>query len=58
MFVCVCNCISETDIKNIIELGVTTFEEIQLHTNLGKSCGSCKIYAKDFIQKCLLAAST
>ena len=44
MYVCLCNAVSDKQIKKAISDGASSVEEIQQVSNVGKNCGSC-IYA-------------
>ncbi|NRA43958.1 MAG: (2Fe-2S)-binding protein [Oligoflexales bacterium] len=44
MFVCLCNAVSDKQIKKAISDGASSVEEVQQVSNAGKNCGTC-IYA-------------
>ncbi|MGL5313802.1 MAG: (2Fe-2S)-binding protein [Peptostreptococcaceae bacterium] len=48
----VCNCLGVTveDIKEAIDDGATTLEEVQKATKAGTGCGSCRNNLKELIE--------
>jgi bacterioferritin-associated ferredoxin len=51
----VCNCMSVTlgDIKDAIENGASTFEEVQEVTNIATGCGQCEDEARRIVDELL-----
>lgn len=50
MVVCICNCVSDKDITQLIEIG-KTFEEVVEETQASTCCGKCKHYLEDMFQE-------
>ncbi|WP_295991054.1 (2Fe-2S)-binding protein [Rugamonas sp.] len=42
MIVCVCNNISDREIRQAVELGLTSFDELQRDLGVATCCGQCK----------------
>ncbi len=51
----VCNCFNVTvkDIKNAIESGAKTYEEVQEITSVGTGCGGCADTSEDLVNSLL-----
>ncbi len=41
MFVCLCNAITDHQIRDAVEQGVTSFEDMQSHLAVSTVCGGC-----------------
>ncbi len=41
MYVCVCNAVTDRDIKNLLSEGVSTVTEVMQCTGAGTRCGTC-----------------
>jgi bacterioferritin-associated ferredoxin len=51
MIVCVCNAITETDVRELARSGVTTPEEAYAVLGHEPQCRSCLCYAQDLIDE-------
>ena len=50
MFVCVCNNVTDKDIKHAVNThGVGNVSELKQHLQLGDNCGKCIAMAQDII---------
>jgi bacterioferritin-associated ferredoxin len=49
MFVCVCNAITEAQVRESVAAGADTLEALQLETGLGSCCGTCTEVASSFL---------
>lgn len=49
MFVCVCNAITEAQVRESVAAGADTLEALQLETGLGSCCGTCADVAASFL---------
>lgn len=60
MYVCVCNAVTERDLKECFEDGADTLEKLACETGLGMCCGRCKDLAADMLDDlhCQNAQST
>jgi len=41
MYICLCQAVTEVEIKNVIEEGSSTLNQIQKKCQAGRDCGSC-----------------
>lgn len=55
MIVCVCNAVSDSEIKDWVALGGRTVGQIQADLGLGTCCGKCCDCAAEIIQEALVA---
>lgn len=51
MFVCVCSAVSDSQIENAIDEGITSFEAMQDELGVAKTCGTCSCDVKALLQK-------
>ena len=51
MFVCLCKSVTDHEIKDAVENGVTSFEAMQSHLSVGTVCGACTCEVKNIIKK-------
>jgi bacterioferritin-associated ferredoxin len=54
MYVCICNAVTDSDIRNAVDDGVRNFKQLSRATDCGKSCGCCKEMAVDILQQTLI----
>jgi len=55
MFVCLCKSVTDHEIKDAVESGVTSFEAMQDRLSVSTVCGACTCEVKDIIKKKLSA---
>jgi bacterioferritin-associated ferredoxin len=53
MYVCVCNAVTDSDIRDAVNDGVRTLGQLKQTTGCGKTCGSCKDMAVEVLQQAL-----
>jgi bacterioferritin-associated ferredoxin len=53
MYVCVCNCIRDRDLKQAAADGVRSFEELQARTRVSTNCGRCETMAREVFELAL-----
>lgn len=41
MYVCICNAITEADLRHSVDNGARTLEDLQLDTGVASCCGTC-----------------
>lgn len=41
MYVCVCNAVTERQVRELVDSGCTSVAELRMRTGLGADCGSC-----------------
>lgn len=46
MYVCLCNGVTEHDIRNCLDEGACTLRDLQCYLGVGASCGRCALAAK------------
>ncbi len=51
MFVCLCKSVTDLQIQDAVEQGVTSFESMQQHLSVGTVCGTCSCEVKDIIEQ-------
>ena len=50
MYTCICNRISDNEIRNLIETNhISTVQELMKLTPIGNNCGKCINHAKDIL---------
>ncbi|PCJ19211.1 MAG: hypothetical protein COB04_06095 [Gammaproteobacteria bacterium] len=49
MLVCICNRISDRDIRHVIRGGANCFSDVRAELGFGSCCGKCVPYAKEVI---------
>ena len=54
MYVCVCNAVTDSDIRDAVDDGVRNLHQLRLSTGCGTTCGSCKDTAVEVLQQALL----
>lgn len=55
MYVCLCNAVTESDIKQAVDSGANCLKHIASELNVGTKCGSCTCDAKRCISEALEA---
>ncbi len=46
MFVCLCKAVTDHDIRNAVESGVSSFDELKDELEVGTNCGQCACEAQ------------
>lgn len=49
MIVCICNNISDREIRQAIELGITSMDELRADLGLATCCGQCASTAEEIL---------
>jgi bacterioferritin-associated ferredoxin len=49
MIVCVCNNISDREIRQAVDLGISSMAELHRELGVGTCCGKCVIYAREVL---------
>ena len=55
MYVCVCNSVTERQVQECAEAGVSTVDELALELGVGAGCGRCRECAEECLQACAQA---
>ncbi len=50
MYVCVCNAVTDRDIKKAANDGVSTFQHLRQELNVATCCGRCETCAKNILE--------
>ena len=53
MYVCVCNVVTDSDIRNAVDGGARNLKQLRQVTGCGTACGSCKEMTLDILQESL-----
>lgn len=51
MIVCICNNISDREIRQAIELGITSLDELRADLGLATCCGQCASTAEEIMNE-------
>ena len=51
MYICVCNAITESQVKDAVESGARNLWDLQTQLGLASGCGSCKETASDILRE-------
>ena len=54
MYVCVCNAVTDSDIRDAVDNGVCTIRQLRQKTGCTSTCGSCKEMAVEILQQSIL----
>ena len=49
MYVCICNAITESQVRASVDAGASTLEDLQLDTGVASSCGTCAEAAAGYL---------
>jgi bacterioferritin-associated ferredoxin len=52
MYVCVCNAVSDTEIRDAIDLGAKSLRELKKRTGCGTQCGTCIPHVRAVLDEC------
>jgi len=53
MYVCVCNAVTDRDIRHAADQGVTTLEQLSTQLKVATCCGSCENCARRVLNQAL-----
>jgi len=51
MIVCVCNNISDREIRQAVDLGISSIPELHRQLGVGTMCGTCVSYARQVLNE-------
>jgi bacterioferritin-associated ferredoxin len=51
MIVCVCNNISDREIRQAVDLGISSMAELHRELGIGTCCGKCVSYAREVLNE-------
>jgi bacterioferritin-associated ferredoxin len=49
MYICLCQGVTDRDIRRAVEQGATTFREVQEQLGVSTQCGSCELMARSVV---------
>ena len=49
MYICICNSVTDSDIRDAAEAGVRTMQQLRLQTGCGINCGKCESMAREVL---------
>lgn len=55
MYICMCNAVTDHDIRQAVADGVRTFAELQMRTHCSTTCGCCMTEARACFKEALRA---
>jgi bacterioferritin-associated ferredoxin len=58
MIVCVCNNISDREIRQAVDLGLTSMADLYKELGVGTCCGKCVSYAREVMSEHLESGAT
>lgn len=53
MYVCLCNAVTDRQIRQAVEEGATRMRDLNLELGVAADCGKCACFAKSVLQDCL-----
>ncbi len=53
MYVCLCKCVRDRDLRQAAEAGVRSFDELQQATGVSTGCGRCEDMAREVFEQAL-----
>jgi bacterioferritin-associated ferredoxin len=53
MYVCLCHCVRDRDLRQAAAAGVRSFEELQARTQVSTCCGRCETMAREVFDQAL-----
>lgn len=53
MYVCICNAVTERQIRQAVAEGAGSMRELQLRLKVAATCGTCAPCARDCLRECL-----
>lgn len=53
MYICVCNAVTDSDIRKAVDGGVRNLKQLRQATNCGTRCGSCTKMSIEVLQQAL-----
>jgi len=51
MYVCVCNAVTDREIRQVIEEGATTLRQVRARLPVGRCCGRCVDAVREVIEE-------
>lgn len=57
MYICVCNAVTDSDIRTAVDQGVRNLKQLGKATGCSSSCGSCREMAVEVLEQALTEAT-
>lgn len=57
MYVCICNEVTDKQIKHATSTGISSMKELRTSLSVGTSCGQCSDCAKNLLKECLSSSA-
>ena len=57
MFVCVCNAVTDREIRQSVELGVASIADLKDALGVSAGCGKCACAADEILRECTRACA-
>jgi len=54
VYVCLCNSVTDSDIRNAADAGVRTMRQLKMQTGCGSNCGKCVTMAREVLRDVLV----
>ena len=54
VYICICNSVTDSDIRDAAEAGVRTMQQLRLQTGCGINCGKCESMAREVLTEVLI----
>jgi bacterioferritin-associated ferredoxin len=51
MYICICNAITEREVRECVRRGCCSMEELSGELGVGTSCGRCRTVAKEILDE-------
>ncbi len=51
MIICICKCVSDREIRRLVDEGATSLADIRRETELGTQCGKCACEARRMVRE-------
>ncbi|MCC6202709.1 MAG: (2Fe-2S)-binding protein [Gammaproteobacteria bacterium] len=51
MYLCICNAVTERDVANLVDQGVTSLGELRSRLRVADGCGGCRDDAEQFLRR-------
>lgn len=58
MYVCICNEVTDQEIKHATRMGACSMKDLRKTLNVGTTCGQCSTCAKGLLKEYLSSATT
>jgi len=53
MYICLCNCVRDRELREAAAAGVRSFEELKAATRVATGCGRCEEVAREVFDRAL-----